>query len=62
MIKKLIWKIRYALHMRHRLPGIPWREAWYLAGAGYEAQIDEPEMEPTDAADEEISYMAQDMG
>ena len=62
---KMIWKLRYALHMKGCVPGIPWRECWYLAGASLETQKDEPEslqLGPTESADEEISYMAQDLG
>lgn len=54
---KLIWKLRYALHMRRRVRGMPWREAWYLAGSYTD---DFPaEDDPIEQAEIEISYMAE---
>ena len=53
-MKKLFWRIAYALHAAAPIirRGVDLRTAWYLSGEAEDWQ----ERSPRDAADEEISY------
>lgn len=56
-MKELIWKFRYARHMCSRMKDFTpssIKFAWYNAGVSWE-ELDGPNNDPIDSADEEIS-------
>nr|WP_314569267.1 hypothetical protein [uncultured Pseudomonas sp.] len=59
-MKKIIWKLRYAKHMCSRMSDFSpsnLKFAWYNAGVSWE-EMDGPNSDPIDSADEEISCWA----
>ena len=54
-IKKLIWKFRYARHMRRRTL-LGWKLCWEAAGIALHEITDQLEDDPVASCDEEISY------
>lgn len=56
-MKKLFWKIKYALEIRRRSKA-PWLFAWEAAHIATEDWLEDNwlEWEPEDAANEEMSY------
>lgn len=56
-MKTLIWKIRYAYHLR-KLTGLSWRFAWQNAKSAAESYGDDIDIwSPRDAAEEERDAM-----
>jgi len=55
-MRKIAWKLRYAIHAWGR--GIPWRAAWHCAGASVDDDSLDPwqQRDPLEEADVEISY------
>lgn len=53
MMKKLIWKVRYAINIRKRAE-LPWVMAWEISDTAWDVKIDFP-MSPEDAVTEELS-------
>ncbi len=51
-MRELIWKFRFALHMRRRA-AVPLREGFGMAGSWIE-DLDGLNTQPSDAADEEL--------
>jgi hypothetical protein len=59
-MKEVIWKLRYAKHMCSRMRNFNpsnLKFAWYNAGVSWE-ELDGPNSDPIDSADEEISCWA----
>ena len=59
-MKRLIWKIKYAMYLRKRLQ-VTWNMSWESAGAALEnLDNDFAEHDAIDAARDEISYWVAD--
>ena len=59
-MSKLIWKLRYAMHMRKR-SGIAWEWCWHSAGESYNDLTSDGSIKdyhPINSADDEMSYWA----
>lgn len=54
-MKKLIWKIRYALRMKERTIDVSWKFCWEAAQCAIDNDTHWHTWSPKDACDEELS-------